>query len=526
MPAQTVWQHIDVPLPELDYQNTTTAGQGKGSTEWAAHSHTPIGVDLWGDFDQLVTAEGQKPRNLSTLDIDFSQRLEIVTSDLNPISSEEDVTNRLESILAVFAREQWHLSGGIVFPQQNQQIIGKPDLIAQVRDRAALGVGPVADYESPPPRGRAQGRRENTELIVSLYRMPFETKPIWKFSFLTTAQYIIDNWEIPHDFGAAKMQAEVPLPESWSVGKKKVFHLVRQLYGQMVADKRRYGIIHLYERWFFCKRTPQGILKISRAFEKGATSPSVFQAIKTMVGFDDHGLEDVVLHPQSASKAPPKKKTRRGGDPKTPPLPPTHDGRRPGTRAAGRGGSGIGHAVAEGKNLAASLYPWECDVYDFTDSVLLLTTRKDPTVIVKLQSDPRMKHVADGMANEAAIYEALEGNEAAKEVIPCFRGHSTHLGVAMTCVEKELDDFDDIGLVNLSGKLKRSAIRAVEVLSEAGVLHNDIELRNIVKSKRDPSCAKIIDFGRASFSSDRKRLAKQVERIKTLLNTDNSMSGL
>jgi hypothetical protein len=201
-----------------------------------------------------------------------------------------------------------------------------------------------------------------------------------------------------------------------------------------------------------------------------------------------------VLHPQSASKTPPKKKKRR--------------------------------AVAGGKNLAASLCPWECDVYDFTDSVLLLTTRKDPTVIVKLQSDPRIKHVADDMANEAAIFEALEGNEAVKEVVPCFRGHSTHLGVAMTCVEKERDDFDDIGLEHLSGVLQRSAVRAIEVLSEAGVLHNDIELRNIVKSKRDPSCAKIIDFGRASFSSDRKRLAKQVERIMTLPNTDNSMSEL
>lgn len=513
MPAQTVWQHIDVPLPELDYQNTTTSGQGKGSTEWAALSHTPIGVELWGDFDQLVTAEGQKPRNLSTLDIDFSQRLEIVTSVFNPVSREEDVTNRLESILAVFAREQWDLSGGIDFPQQNQQIIGKPDLIAQVRDPAALGVGPVASYESPPPKERAQVRRNNTKVVVSLYRMPFETKPEWKFKFLTTAQYIIDAWEIPDDFDASKMQANPPVPDSWSTEKRKVFHLIRQLYGQMVSDNRRYGILHVYEYWFFFKRTPDCILKISRAFERQATSPSVFQAIKTMVGFDDHGLEDVVLHPQSASKSPPKKKKRR-------------DDRRPGTRGAGRGGSGTGRAVAGGKNLAASLYPWECDVYDFTDYVLLLTTRKYPTVIVKLQNDPRMKHVADDMANEAAIYEALEGNEAAKEVIPCFHGHSTHLGVAMTCVEKELDDFDDIGLENLSGVLKRSAVRAVEVLSEAGVLHNDIELRNIVKSKRNPSCAKIIDFGRASFSSDRERLAKQVERIKTLLNTDNSMSGL
>ena len=92
----------------------------------------------------------------------------------------------------------------------------------------------------------------------------------------------------------------------------------------------------------------------------------------------------------------------------------------------------------------------------------------------------------------------------------------------MTCFEKELDDFDDIGLENLSDALKRSAVCAVEVLSKVGVLHNDIELRNIVKSKKDPCRAKIIDFGRASFCYDRQLLAKQVEWIKTLLNTGNS----
>jgi hypothetical protein len=277
----------------MRYHNTATSGQGKGSTARAALSHTPNGAELWGNFDQLVTAEGQKPRNLSTLDIDFSQDLKIATRNFNPVSREEDVTNRLESILAEFAQEQWNLSGGIVFPQQNQQIIGKPDLIAQVRDWAALGVGPVpvADYESPPPQERAQVRRDNTKVIASLYRMPFGTKPEWKFRFLTTTQNIIDAWEIPDDFDAAKMQDNPPLPDSWSTEKRKVFHLIRELYGQMVSDNRRYGILHVYEYWFFCKRTPEGILKISRAFERQATSPSVFQAIKTMVGFDDHGLE-------------------------------------------------------------------------------------------------------------------------------------------------------------------------------------------------------------------------------------------
>ena len=80
------------------------------------------------------------------------------------------------------------------------------------------------------------------------------------------------------------------------------------------------------------------------------------------------------------------------------------------------------------------------------------------------------------------------------------------------------DDFDDIGLDNLSDQLKRSAVRAVKVISEAGILHNDLELRNFVQSAADPNCAKIIDFGRATFSSDSKLLAKQVVAVETLLN--------
>ena len=503
-------------LPDLTYQNLTTSGQGKGSTEWAAHSSTPCGIALWNDFDQLVAEEGQKARNRVTQDINFSGRLEIVCECLQAISREEDVTNRFQSILDVFCRRAWNLTGGIIFSQQNLQIIGKPDIVAQAQNDEALGVGSIADYSSPPQRERAARRRNATNIIVSLYRMPFETKPAWKFKFLTSTQVFIDEWEIPEDFDAEKMQAKGPLPETWSREKKKVFHLVRQFYGQMVADKRRYGVIHLYERFFFCKRTPNGILHISRVFEKGETSPSVFQAIRTMVGFEDHFLGQMLLHPQSATKAPQKKKSGKDfSNPKSPALPPSYNKRKLGSDGT-MGGQGAG-----GKNLAESLHPSDCDVYDHTDHVLLLIPKGHPNILVKLQIDPRKKHVAEDMANEAAVYKALEGNPALKEVILRFHGYSDHLGVAMTCVDKELDDFEDIGLENLSLALKHSAVRAIELLSEAGVLHNDIELRNFVQSKRDPTLAKIIDFGRASFSSDPKLLLQQVEWTKTLLKIDN-----
>jgi hypothetical protein len=47
--------------------------------------------------------------------------------------------------------------------------------------------------------------------------------------------------------------------------------------------------------------------------------------------------------------------------------------------------------------------------------------------------------------------------------------------------------------------------------------HPSIELYNIVQSKDDPNQGKIIDFGRAIFTSDQDLLADQVEKIKSLL---------
>ena len=61
---------------------------------------------------------------------------------------------------------------------------------------------------------------------------------------------------------------------------------------------------------------------------------------------------------------------------------------------------------------------------------------------------------------------------------------------------------------------KRSAVQCVDALSKAGVLHNDIALRNFVQCKDDPNRAKIIDFGRAVFSNDVERLKKQLEHAK------------
>jgi hypothetical protein len=175
-------------------------------------------------------------------------------------------------------------------------------------------------------------------------------------------------------------------------------------------------------------------------------------------------------------------------------------------------------AAATGlENLAVVLSLCDCILVDVTDTILLYETLVDPSVLVKLQQNPSMTHVIDEMENEAKMYEAIKGKADLVEFLPRFRGYSTHMGVAMTCIERESDDFDDIGRDNLSEELKQSAVLGVQALSQAGILHNDLELRNIVRSKDDPNRAKIIDLGRPKFSDDEERLSEQVEDVKALL---------
>ena len=49
MESQTLWDHIDGGLPELLPYNLDhyLAKNGKDSTTWASHSHTPVSISKW-----------------------------------------------------------------------------------------------------------------------------------------------------------------------------------------------------------------------------------------------------------------------------------------------------------------------------------------------------------------------------------------------------------------------------------------------------------------------------------------------
>ena len=134
-------------------------------------------------------------------------------------------------------------------------------------------------------------RRDHVATLRSRIRFTITTKPFWKYRFLCNScatDTVVQKWgEASREFDSKQIPH---LPPHWNLEKKKIFHLIRQVYGQMFADHMRYWIFHIYEYFFFCKRTDEGVLKISEAFPHEATIPSVLQCIKTLLGFSDHEL--------------------------------------------------------------------------------------------------------------------------------------------------------------------------------------------------------------------------------------------
>ena len=521
---QSMWDHLGIALPDLPYERSELEMQEKGSTAWAAHSHTPISVVEWTDFQSKIAEASRTPETTVIVDANVAGRMN--EQVLKEVTREEHVTDNAETLLRTAFQT---VRANLRFKQDSRFTLSSPDLIA-VRlppgKGQEAGTIPANAYSSPENRARA--KREALAARTVLFT--FETKPFWKFRFLfddasQSTNFLVSRWEYPSGYTPEQIRDEDDLPEDWDRDKKKVFHLIRQAYGQMVSSKLRYGIIHLYEVWWFCSRDAEGTLKISPPVMKEATSPSVLQIIIALAGFDDLFLEEVAVHPGSAikardSKLKAEKRKRKdvsrgsaGGK-----NPPSWGGKEQGGNKLKP--RSLKPCLADPTGFASRVFMWDCEVLDFNDNVKLLSTKKDPSVLIKIPHDPQAENVAEEMEREAAIYYELSGNADVENATAKFYGFSTHLGVPLLCISKEGPDFEDIGVENLSKELKRSAVESLRCLSRAGLVHRDLALRNIVQSAEDPKQAKIIDFGRAEFIEDQRLLQAQVERLESILGTN------
>lgn len=532
--SASLWDRIDVALPELSYRERLPM-EGKGSTEWAAHSHSPAGAMRWEAFDAVVVAQAaSSPQSQRILDWNFAESLKQKAPDII-MGREEDVTACTLSVLSHFGKVIQVLK----FETNTWFILSSPDIVVSYSEQDTSEA--LENRSVTPERGKlAQARRELRDSMVANYLFPIETKPYWKFQFLLgndSTERMVEQWEMPVGYSREDIAGQRPLPKSWSDEKGKVFHLIRQVYGQMVESRRKYGVIHIYERWWFCQRTDPGDLMISRPFHRSDVSPSVFQAILALAMMPDHSMPYAGHNLQSPTPSIPKPSVDNDdnkGDDKSRPrrfsfnprnlLPKWGGGKR------NRGPSGHGTrrtAAGTGEpHVADQILLHDCEVEDATETVQLLSNKKYPGMLIKLQRDRERTPVAQEMEQEAFVYQKLlsmkDSSHIVRDAIPLFYGFSKHVGVAMICLGLEGDDFEDIGLENISVPLKRSAIQSMEALSRVGILHGDIALRNIVQSRENPNHAKIVDFGRAQFSQDKTALREQVESLKLILGLSSS----
>jgi tRNA A-37 threonylcarbamoyl transferase component Bud32 len=283
----------------------------------------------------------------------------------------------------------------------------------------------------------------------------------------------------------------------------------------MKTDSLKYGVITLYEAWYFCKRDNSGTMFISPAFLATDMSPSVLQALRTILTLGDHNMEAV------QAKSPGRVAfSLRDDDSKAR----DHNTRSVTSKGLGNGQSGDDGIVKSNKSISGSPDPslhasdvrLECCELLFQSDYVTLLGTPCGRAVVKYVRDPRMTENVRELRREAAMYELL-CKTACEDVIPSFRGLDETRGIPIICISAEGEDFEDIGLENLDPELKRSALAAVRAFSECGFFHGDLALRNIVQSKSDPTHAKLIDFGRTRCSQDQRELDNQICHARALL---------
>ena len=297
---KSVWDHLATALPPLYYKQKEVSTQNKSTTENAAFSRSPMRVVDWADFGRFIEQEATKATNQKIVDSRVAGMLANAGQLLHVVYEEEHVTQNAVTVLNC-ARDLLPVE----FVSGNKYLKSNTDITALSSGVAGLSidnsrVGPLAMYASP-RKNKKKVREEYVQDQKVLVRLPIESKPFWKYQALLDVTFSFqESFEVPK----APWQGTDVLPEGWTACKRKVFHLIRQIYGQMTEDNLRYGVIHVYEMWWFCRRDSNGTLLVSRGISHASTNPSVLQALQTLLGFDDYELEKAASHDQTPIMAP------------------------------------------------------------------------------------------------------------------------------------------------------------------------------------------------------------------------------
>ncbi|KAG7338438.1 hypothetical protein IV203_010127 [Nitzschia inconspicua] len=125
--TKSVWDHLDVALPDLELSLTANEvkTQEKGSTEWAAHSHSPVRLQEWDNFDELISIESEKTENQEYRKLMGLHEVVQLFVPWNKVKQEEDVTDRTLALLNTGTKDQFKLWGRYEFGKTRR----KPGLL-------------------------------------------------------------------------------------------------------------------------------------------------------------------------------------------------------------------------------------------------------------------------------------------------------------------------------------------------------------------------------------------------------------
>lgn len=514
----SLWRALGVGLPALNYEINETDLQGKGSTKFASFSRTPTTVTVWTDFNRFVESAsgGVLAGSSAGVKGDIVGTMNTAAEYTIPeVGQEEDVTQATLSLLLAAFR---NTTVDIKFQATPKYTLSDPDIIAQqrVNENKFLKIA-----KNVARKTLYQEERRDAVLFT------FETKPQWKFEFLlgpNSENTICQLWQSLDGEDIKYTLATRKKPKKWTIEQEKVFHLIRQVYGQMATSERRFGVIHIYEKWWFCCRTEEGELKVSPEVLRTQTETSVLQCIFALSTSTRFVLKESALHPLSPTRGDREQeeegKEEEDSKPQALKRPTTQSSR--GNAKSAAHGSASGSGCAAHASLASTLSAEDCELLYSTDRAKLAVHRKHPFVLIKIARGKQ--NVIEELDHEISVYEELMKLPLASKAITTYYGGSKHLGSPLLCLGHEGPTLDEIGVDNASKALRLSALNAVESLSSVGLIHGDLELRNIVQSSTDPTRALIIDFGRAFFTQDQRELDQQIEAAKHLLLLENVTS--
>ena len=140
-------------MPDLELALNGVKTQEKGSTEWAAHSHSPVRLQEWDNFDDLISIESEKTENQEDRKLMGLHAVVQLFVPWNKVKQEEDVTDRTLALLNTGTKDQFKLWGRYEFGKATKHILAKPDIIAEENNDETWGTGTISDYESPKKGG-------------------------------------------------------------------------------------------------------------------------------------------------------------------------------------------------------------------------------------------------------------------------------------------------------------------------------------------------------------------------------------